>query len=100
MGVVRSASSLGATNTTNTAIDSFKAVPSTSGASTTTTTMTTDSKTCSFSKITTDYGEKYEVILLDTGIIFDCEGYRVPIFMPVEDQPRWQVYPEGVYFHV
>ena len=31
MGVVRSASSLGATNTTNTAIDSFKAVPSTSG---------------------------------------------------------------------
>ena len=51
-------------------------------------------------KKTTDYGEKYEVILLDTGIIFDCEGYRVPIFMPVEDRPRWRVYPEGVYFHV
>ena len=85
MGVVRSASSLGVTNTTNTAIDSFKAVPSTSGASSTTTTMTTDSKTCSCSKKTTDYGEKYEVISLDTGIIFDCEGYRVPICMPVED---------------
>ena len=84
MGVVCSASSLGA-NTTNTDIGSFKAVPSTSGASTTTTTMTTDSKTCSCSKKTTDYGEKYEVIPLDTGIIFDCEGYRVPIFMPVED---------------
>ena len=51
-------------------------------------------------KKTTDYGEKYEVIPLDTGIIFDCEGYRVPIFMPVEDRPRWRVYPEGVYFHV
>ena len=100
MGVVHSASSLGATNTTNTAIGSFKAVPSTSGASTSTTTMTTDSKTCSCSKKTTDYGEKYEVIPLDTGIIFDCEGYRVPIFMPVEDRPRWRVYPEGVYFHV
>ena len=50
MGVVHSASSLGATNTTNTAIGSFKAVPSTSGDSTTTTTMTTDSKTCSCSK--------------------------------------------------
>ena len=74
-----------ATNITNTAIDSFKVVPSTSGASTTTTTMTTDSKTCSCSKKTTDYGEKYEVILLDTGIIFDCEEYRVPIFVPVED---------------
>ena len=78
----------------------FKGVPSTSGASTTTTTMTTDSKTCSCSKQTTDYGEKYEVIPLDTGIMFDCEGYRVPTFMPVEDQPRWRVYPEGVYFHV
>ena len=100
MGVLRSASSLGATNTTNTDICSFKGVPSTSGASTTTTTMTTDSKTCSCSKKSTDYGEKYEVIPLDTGIIFDCEGYRVPIFMPVEDRPRWRVYPEGVYFHV
>ena len=49
-GVVSSASSLGATNTTNTAVGSFKAVPSTSVASTTTTTMTTDSKTCSCSK--------------------------------------------------
>ena len=48
-GVVSSASSLGATNTTNTAIGSFKAVPSTSGASTTTT-MMTDSKTCTCSK--------------------------------------------------
>ena len=99
-GVVSSASSLGAANTTNTAVVSFKAVPSTSGASTTTTTMMTDSKTCSCSKKTTEYGEKYEVIPLDTGIIFDCEGYRVPIFMPVEDRPRWRVYPEGVYFHV
>ena len=52
MGVVHSASSLGATNTTNTDICSFKGVPSTSGASTTTTTMTTDSKTCSCSKKT------------------------------------------------
>ena len=51
-------------------------------------------------KKTTEYGEKYEVIPLDTGIIFDCEGYRVAIFMPVEDRPRWRVYPEGVYFHV
>ena len=51
--------------------------------------MTTDSKTFSCSKKTTDYGEKYEVILSDTGIIFDCEGYRVCIFMPVEDRPRW-----------
>ena len=62
--------------------------------------MTTDSKTCSCSKKTTEYGEKYEVIPLDTGIIFDCEGYRLPIFIPVEDRPRWRVYPEGVYFHV
>ena len=99
-GVVSSASSLGATNTTNTAVSSFKAVTSTSVASTTTTTMTTDSKTCSCSKKTTEYGEKYEVIPLDTHIIFDCEGYGVPIFMPVEDKPRWRVYPEGVYFHV
>ena len=50
MGVVHSASSLGATNTTNTDICSFKGVPSTSGASTTTTSMTTDSKTCICSK--------------------------------------------------
>ena len=99
MGVVRSASSLGATNTTNSDICSFKGVPSTSGASTTTTSMTTDSKTCICSKKTTHYGEKYEIIPLDTGIIFDCEGYRVPTFKPVEDRPRWRVYPEGVYFH-
>ena len=97
-GVVSSVSSLGATNTTNTAVSSFKAVTSTSGASTTTTTMTTDSKTCSCSKKTTEYGEKYQVIPLDTRIIFDCEGYRVPIFMPVEDRPRWRVYPEGFIF--
>ena len=50
MDVVHSVSSLGATNTTNTDICSFKGVPSTSGASTTTTLMTTDSKTCSCSK--------------------------------------------------
>ena len=100
MGVVHSASSLGATNTTNTDICSFKGVPSTSGASTTTYSTTTDSKTCSCSKKTTHYGEKYEIIPLDTGIIFDCEGYRVPTFKPVEDRPRWRVYPEGVYFHV
>ena len=34
-----------------------------------TTSMTTDSKTCICSKKTTHYGEKYEIIPLDTGII-------------------------------
>ena len=69
MGVVHSASSLVATNTNNTDICSIKGVPSTSGASTMTTSMTTDSKTCICSKKTTHYGEKYEIIPLDTGII-------------------------------
>ena len=86
MGVVHSASSLGATNTANTDICSFKGVPN----------LLQELvlpppqrplivKLVVAQKKTTDYGEKYEVIPLDTGIIFDCEGYRVPTFMPVED---------------
>ena len=75
-------------------------VASTSAASTTTPTKTTDGKNCSCSNNTTEFGEKYEVVPFDNQIFFDCEGYRVPMFMPVEDRPRWRVYPEGIYFHV